>query len=198
MKDRKGRFVKGCRSSPATEFKWGQHWRPHAIFREKAYLEWEYLDNRKSCQEIADENGVTRGAIDFWLAKHGIKKRTTSEARAVKYWGSSGRNNGMFGKKGHLHPNWNGGSTPDRQAFYASIEWRCVVKQVWERDCATCQKCGVKADHVLQFAIHHIVSFKVVELRAELTNLVLLCADCHRWVHSKENKDRQFIKEAFE
>ncbi len=38
------------------------------------------------------------------------------------------------------------------------------------------------------------MSFQVRELRTVLTNLVLLCADCHRWVHSNANTDREFLE----
>lgn len=41
--------------------------------------------------------------------------------------------------------------------------------------------------------IHHIVSFAVKGLRAEVTNLALLCVACHRYVHSKRNVDREYL-----
>jgi predicted HNH restriction endonuclease len=43
------------------------------------------------------------------------------------------------------------------------------------------------------FHVHHIVSFQVAELRAVVSNLALLCAACHRWVHSAANVDRAFL-----
>jgi len=95
------------------------------------------------------------------------------------------------------HPNWKGGITADRQSVYCSQEWVDVVVKVWHRDNATCQKClkHQNSDRENKFHIHHIVSFMVKELRTELSNLVLLCGDCHRWVHSKENVNKLFIKE---
>jgi thymidylate synthase (FAD) len=94
---------------------------------------------------------------------------------------------------------WKGGLTPERQALYASPEWVDAVKMVWARDNATCQKCGAHHNTAKSrgtFHIHHIVSFMVRELRADVDNLVLLCRDCHHWVHSKSNESKLFIKES--
>lgn len=101
------------------------------------------------------------------------------------------------GKRGEEIRTWKGGVTPERQAFYSSPEWKNAVKAVWKRDNATCQKCGCRKsdDRSVSFDIHHIVSFACVELRAEVSNLVLLCEPCHYWVHSSENVGCLFIKE---
>ena len=97
------------------------------------------------------------------------------------------------------HPNYKGGLTPERQALYSSEEWSQSVKSVWHRDNAICQKCGKHHNSEKNrgnFHIHHIVSFMVRELRSNINNLVLLCKECHRWVHSKENINKEFIKES--
>ena len=103
----------------------------------------------------------------------------------------------LKGIKGNLHPSYKGGLTPDRQSFYSSEDWSEVVKKVWHRDNAFCQRCGKHHNTEKNrgnFHIHHIVSFQIKELRSELSNLVLLCKECHRWVHSKNNINKQFIK----
>lgn len=96
------------------------------------------------------------------------------------------------------HPNWRGGLTPDRQAVYASEAWANAVKAVWARDNATCQCCE-KHHNTAQnrgtFHIHHITSFQVKELQTSHENLVLLCYECHKFVHSKNNTTKKFIKE---
>lgn len=100
------------------------------------------------------------------------------------------------GKTGIDHPSYKGGLTPERQAFYASPEWAEAVKAVWARDNATCQRCGAHHNQAQArgiFHIHHVVSFMVRELRAEPSNLVLLCRPCHLWVHSKKNTEMEFI-----
>lgn len=95
------------------------------------------------------------------------------------------------------NPNWKGGITPERQSFQRSDEWKKVANQIWKRDNATCQRCGLKYKYrkTDKFHIHHIVSFMIQELRLEPTNLILLCPDCHHWVHSNENTEKEFIKE---
>lgn len=107
----------------------------------------------------------------------------------------------LKGKSGADTPNWRGGVTPARQSFYQSEEWRSACVAVWKRDNAMCRRCA--ADHRAlsqsergSFHVHHIISFMVVALRAEPTNLVLLCADCHRFVHSRKNTQREFLKDA--
>lgn len=101
------------------------------------------------------------------------------------------------GKRGPEVPSWRGGVTPERQAFYSSPEWKNAAKLVWIRDDATCQRCKRRnsGKERFEFDIHHIVSFECKELRADSNNLILLCEDCHYWVHSKENTERVFIRE---
>jgi hypothetical protein len=156
-------------------------------------LEREYIQNRRSMSDIASEFGVTDAAVRFWIRRHGIPTRSVAEARAIKHWGPSGEANPMFGRTGQGNPNWKGGHTPDRQGFYSSMEWAEASRAVWKRDKSTCQRCGSTPTERGTFHIHHIVPFAVKELRSELTNLVLLCSTCHRWVHSRSNTERLFI-----
>jgi len=104
----------------------------------------------------------------------------------------------MKGRKGADHPSWQGGTTPIRQKFYSSDEWKSACVTVWRRDDAICQRC--KIDHrtinreEMKFHVHHIYGFtRFPELRADPNNLVLLCETCHRWVHGKENVNKEWI-----
>jgi len=93
---------------------------------------------------------------------------------------------------------WKGGITPERQAFYSTEEWINAVKSVWRRDDAICRVCGI--DHrltdkkTMQFHIHHLKSFMHIESRAEVSNLILVCKLCHKWIHSKKNINGEWIK----
>lgn len=103
----------------------------------------------------------------------------------------------LKGITGKEHPSYKGGLTPERQSVYSSEKWCEVVKQVWKRDNAFCQNCGKHHNTEKNrgnFHIHHIISFQIKEHRTELDNLVLLCKECHKWVHSKKNINQKFIK----
>jgi hypothetical protein len=195
-RDKKGRFLKGQSYSPETQFKKGEHWREEKPFWSRDWLEDEYVDNKKSAQDIGDMFGISAAAIMFWLRKHGIPRRDAVDARNLKPRGVSGDKNPMWGRTGELSVRWQGGITPDRQAFYVSQEWKTACSVVWVRDKATCQKCSKVRGEVegLQFHVHHIVSFKEESLRSEVTNLVLLCKPCHNFVHSRENVNNEFIQ----
>lgn len=103
----------------------------------------------------------------------------------------------MRGRTGAANPHWQGGITPERQSFSNSVEWKQAARAVWVRDGYHCQRCDCrppsKGPKHNRGHVHHIVSFQVRELRTVLTNLVLLCADCHRWVHSRANTGGEFL-----
>jgi len=180
---------------PNGQFKKGTHWRPVQPFRDKDWLTREYVEQGRSSGDIAKQFGVTDNAIHFWLHKHGIRRRTTSEARKLKRWGASGSDNPMWNKRGELNPRWLGGVTPERQAFYNSDEWKQACAFVWKRDRACCCRCGLSRQDRLDmpFHIHHIVSFAVRLLRADPSNLVLLCEVCHHFVHSRRNVNGEYL-----
>ena len=97
----------------------------------------------------------------------------------------------MLGVTGPDHPGWKGGLTPERQAFYSSEKWKKCVKSIWRRDDAKCRRCcldhrNIRRGHP-RFHIHHIDSFMIRSRRAVLSNLLLVCGPCHRWIHSKKN-----------
>jgi len=170
------------------QFKKGQHWRKHKPYWDKEWLKKEY--SKRSAGDIARDWNITEAAILHWLRKYNIKRRTISEARALKYWGCSGEDNPMFGKNGKLNPNYRGGCTQERQLFYAGSEWKDVCSAVYKRDNAKCVRCGKPG----KMHVHHIVSFSEKKYRADINNLVLLCVKCHRFVHSKKNINREYIK----
>lgn len=59
---------------------------------------------KRSMADIAKEHGVRVSAIQFWMGKHGIKGRSLSETRKLKYWGAHGAANGMYGRCGAKNP----------------------------------------------------------------------------------------------
>jgi transposase-like protein len=179
-----GRYVKGERRSIATEFKKGQHWRTPQSFREKAWLLREYVEKTRSANEIALQFGVTATAITFWLRRHGIKRRTTSETRKVKHWGQSGSANPMFHRRGPLSHTWRGGITPYRQAIYGTWKWGQFARSIFARD-KVCKLCGAKGNR----HIHHIIPVADAPLLImDPGNVVLLCEQCHWNLKGKEKR----------
>lgn len=194
----------------------------------KEWLIGEYIEKGKSTNQIAREIGRNSKRVWEWIKDYGLETRPRGSdygqlfkqgsESAFKGRSHTKENKELFrelrladgrmpymkdGKhwlrhEGARSPNWQGGISPERQAFYSSEQWADAVKAVWSRDDATCQKCGKHHNTAIArgtFHIHHIVSFRVRELRAETSNLVLLCRDCHLWVHSRRNSEKDFIKE---
>ena len=166
---------------------------------------WEWInDYGLSTRPRGTDYGqnIKKGQVSFFKGKkHSdeTKKLLSDIAKADGRMPFKAENGAPFkGKFGSLHPNYKGGLTPERQSVYSSKEWCEAVKQVWKRDKAICQKCGKNHNDEINrgnFHIHHIVSFMVRELRTDLNNLVLLCKDCHKFVHSKNNVNKEFIGE---
>jgi len=192
-RDEKGRIVSG-QLGEEHQFSEGEHWRDEKPYWNEDWLRREYARKGRSTGDIASEFDCTANNIRYHLRKHGVERRTISEARELKDWGASGEENGMHGRTGEDNPNWKGGVTPERQALYSSQEWGNACSVVWDRDDATCQRCHThrdETDSVLH--IHHIISFANEEYRSDPDNLVLLCEECHHWVHSSENSENEFL-----
>ena len=178
----------------AGRFKKGTHWRPYAIFRDKAYLDAEYTVKQRSAAEIAKEHGVTENAILFWIAKHGIKTRSVSQARAIKHWGSTGAANPMFGKCGDKNPRWIDGSSPERQRMYARSFWKELSRAVFKRDGYKCVRCGSPHTHKNRLHAHHVKPWAGnVDTRFALANIITVCQPCHNWIHSRANTRNEFL-----
>lgn len=94
--------------------------------------------------------------------------------------------------KGTSNPNYKNGNgyascRPDEAELK---KWRRLV---YERDGYRCVRCGYDKGKTLQ--AHHIHPYsEYPELRHDLTNGVTLCKQCHAWVHSKKNTNKDYIK----
>ena len=193
----------------------------------KEWLVDEYINKNKSSDQIAREIKRDAKRVWEWLKYYNIPTRSrgtdygqlfvkghklmlgfkhSDETKKIMSdisikdkrvpWGKNNVHP-FKGKKGIEVHSFKGGLTPERQAFYSSVEWVEAVKKVWKRDKAICQRCKKLHNNENRgtFHIHHIISFQKREFRAELENLVLLCKECHRWVHSNQNINKDFIKE---
>ena len=185
----------GSNRAPNGQFLKGTHWRPHAIFREREYLLREYFQLKRSTGDIAKDNGVTDNAIIFWLKRHGIVRRTTAQARSIKYWGVSGSDNPMFGRTGQANPHYIDGSSPERQSAYANAAGRAWRRAVLKRDEYKCVRCGDNNRKPKNLHVHHLNQWAGnPDLRFDIDNGMTLCRACHEWVHSRENTNRELLR----
>ncbi|WP_366940237.1 HNH endonuclease signature motif containing protein [Gilliamella sp.] len=131
--------------------------------------------------------------VGYYCKHCGVYKKVPASRKRGKFCGLP-----CFYKynRGENNANWLGGVTPERQEFYATDEWKDCVRTVWKRDGAKCQRCFISfrdASNESAFHIHHIISFKHKKYRADINNLLLVCEKCHRWIHSRHNKSKDFI-----
>ncbi len=182
-RNKKGQFLKG------------DHWREKKPYWDKNWLYNEYITNKKSSVQIAKEQNCQGSNIRYFLDKHKIPTRSIAETRELLplRGGLFGSANGMYGRTGDKSSGWKGGITPERQCLYSSSLWAEIIVAVHKRDKSECQRCGHKNDNRRFLHIHHISPFENKNLRTDLDNLVLLCAKCHSWVHSKKNVENIYI-----
>ncbi len=173
----------------------GTHWRKPKPHWDRCWLFAEYVTNKRSAKEIADETGCKENNILYWLAKHGIPRRTMAEVRQIKHWGAEGAANSMFGLYDEANPNWQGGISPERQKQYARAMWKAIKKAVFVRDGYACQRCGAHPTGHKELHTHHIKAWKrAPSLRFDTENITTLCRKCHEWVHSRENVNCEFLE----
>ncbi|MGI0068107.1 MAG: HNH endonuclease [Thermoplasmata archaeon] len=143
----------------------------------------------------ADGNRLRRAGVEnpFFGRKHTVRTRALLSVKATGRPGMVGSANGMFGVHGPAHPSWKGGITPERQRLYHTPEWRFVAHTVYRRDYMRCRRCGRDLRTGPKPHIHHVVSFARTGVRLDPANLVLLCRECHWWVHSKQNVRGEFL-----
>ncbi len=182
-RDSLGRIVKGT------------HWRPERPHWSREWLQTQYIERQKSTGEIAAECNCTDAAILFWLKKHGIPRRSVSEARAIKHWGMSGVANPMHGNVGAANPRYVDGSSPERQRLYVQGAGRVFLRSVLARDGYRCVRCGAPKGKPKSLHVHHLKSWAGnKDSRFDMGNVVTLCKSCHGWVHSNVNANGEYLR----
>ena len=96
----------------------------------------------------------------------------------------SGENNGMYGRTGENHPNWDSSKTDEERENGRSNN--CYINftnNVFKRDKYTCQCCGDNKGHNLN--AHHLDGWNwCIDKRFDIDNGVTLCESCHKEFHS--------------
>lgn len=144
-----------------------------------------------------EDNYMRRpGAVSPWIGHRHTAEAKAKLSRAAsrpKPW-LRGRCNGMFGRTGPANPNWKGGISPNRQAFYETAEWKAFASSIYRRDRRICRRCGRAPVGERAIHLHHVRSWtRYPALRMVAENVVTLCRACHDWTHSRENVERHFL-----
>ena len=182
-----------CKCGCGQQVEWYRHknrWRAYADghfhnnepYRNYEWLYHQYVTLNRTFDDIAKECGASRAAIGRFARKLNIPCRDISTSR-------------MGRKAGPKNPAWKGGTTPERQRLYKAGHWKEFVKEIYARDGYVCKKCGEPKRHSKGLHAHHIKSWAGhPELRIDPLNVITLCRTCHEWVHSKANKDHEFLE----
>lgn len=155
----------------------------HQKLRDKTWLTNEYINLKKTSEEIANQIGASFGVVTSWLRRHGIERRPAGNAKGKVFDGEV-RKRMSDAKKGKYlgdtNPNWRGAQINPNQrlrAQYATKAWSLAVR---ERDGNKCVEC----DAVGKLHAHHIKPWKShPELRHDVSNGKTLCPPCHQKAH---------------
>lgn len=133
--------------------------------------------------------------VNPFLGKHHSEatKKILSQKASVPKPYLRGELNGMSGRTGQSNPNYKDGSAPERQCAYVSAKWKKVLRRIYARDQGICKRCNLAKHGYRAMHAHHIHPWAGnPDLRFDESNIVTLCRECHRWVHSPLNLNREF------
>lgn len=149
----------------------------------RGWLIKEYLTKNRMRTDIAMELGISDSWLGRYIAKLNIKKSHRSYPNRHGGSGKKGMHSEegrrcisirMSGDKNHR---WKGGITPERQRLQKEISTE-LRQQIYKRDDFTCRLCYRRGGTL---ELHHIIPcYQDKTLFFEPTNLVTICADCHR------------------
>lgn len=158
-------------------------------YRPYTNREWlydQYINQNKSCPEIAKEIGCGKNTINFWLNHFCIRARQKGNRKGVGFsdeWKKNLSLSHIGLLTGERNPNWKGGITPENSRIRHSVEYKEWRKKVFERDDYTCQCCGKRGGTL---HAHHKQPFcSNKELRLDVENGITLCDKCHYKLHRR-------------
>lgn len=173
-------------------------WQRRAKPVDEEWLRQRYIAEKLDCVQIGKLVNRDPKSVRNWLKDFGIPTRPRG-AESGHRWkrGEPSAFKGRIGLRGARSPAWQGGISPERQSFYASNVWKAAVALTYKRTDRCCEMCGISQKEAAKLGwkmhVHHIVGFRVKELRCALGNLALLCKPCHLFVHSKKNVNKDFL-----
>lgn len=205
LRDKNGRFIKGTRASPDTEFKKGIH--PETEFK-KGQIPW--MKGKHHSEETKTKIRVAN------LGNHHTeetKKKISENSKAYMCWNKGKKASEETkrkmseSRKGNKNWNWKGGISPLRNIVISRFEYRQWRSDVFTRDDFTCQECG-QVGGILN--AHHIRNYSSIIQKYEITtveealeceelwninNGITFCEECHKktdnyLVHKKTKINR--------
>jgi len=178
----------------------------------KEYLAHMYTDLRKTCKEIAVENGCSISKVNSLLHKFDIKsnrngaKRLSVEVKCSNCSGVIVRRPSTVSKRnfcgyicyygwmvgntrGENCNNWKGGITAISSNNLKTFEFRKLRRTVL-KEFPVCIMCNNRT----RLHVHHIKTRREFpELTFEQSNLVTLCCSCHAKVKGKEKEWEEYF-----
>ena len=150
---------------------------------DREWLEQQYIAEKKSTTEIADEIGCSARSVSIWLGRHRLSARPTGSEKGHNRNTDEMRQKLSAAKRGRClgpdNPNWRGGIAlrdPDRGRYRAKM-W---VNEIKNRDKWRCVECSSTQN----LHAHHIKPWRYYpEFRYDVDNGITLCHNCHEAAH---------------
>lgn len=167
------------------------------FFKNKKWLEENYINKCFSTRELAKMIGVWQKTIINWLNEYQVPIRSYQESLVYKK-SPSGEN----------HHNWNNGITPLRKNIRETSKYYQWRFSIFKRDNFICIFCGISSkekilnvDHIKPFSLilkeNNINSIEDAINCQELwdiSNGRTLCIDCHKSTDTYGEKAKKLIK----
>ena len=149
-------------------------------------------------QDFANLKGIKLELCKKWgyifdasFKKHDPKEPWNKGKGGYKMNIGDRKHNPLRGSESHF---WRGGITSDRASI--GVWTTKISRKVHEKYDFTCQNCGVNKSDL---EAHHIIPVVQDENKArDFDNLITLCHDCHKHVHSSIVTEQQFASEVLQ
>lgn len=78
----------------------------------------------------------------------------------------------------------------DALCYWLTPKWLSIREDIIKEQGNKCKKCS--KDVVIARHIHHLITANISTFRYDKNNLIMVCEDCHKWIHSKKNKNKEY------